>query len=169
MNDQSKALLSVSCIGGLAVLASYVLIAKDYKNHDYWVGIHPNSKTMFYVFWVLAAMGFVWYIVSQLVYPTQDKTGLFSHRTWIRPLLVGIILVCSLLWSIFVYMYYNKKWSKVWTSLVLIFTAISTLLLLAGEAETNAPWYRILGLMLFAITTVLIDAVMWNAKFILKK
>ena len=66
-------------------------------------------------------------------------------------------------------MYYNKKWSKVWTSLVLIFTAISTLLLLAGEAETNAPWYRILGLMLFAITTVLIDAVMWNAKFILKK
>lgn len=169
MNDQSKALLSVSCVGGLAVLASYCFIANDYKNHDYWVGIPQSSKQLFYIFWVLAAMGFVWYIVSQIIFPTQDKAGLFSHGIWIRPFLVGIILLCSLLWSVFVYMYYNKKWSKVWTSLVIILVGIFTLLLLAGEAETNAPWYRILGLMLFAMTTVLIDPVMWNAKFILKK
>tara|TARA_B110000858_G_C17423565_1_gene302209 strand:- start:297 stop:503 length:207 start_codon:yes stop_codon:yes gene_type:complete len=64
-------------------------------------------------------------------------------------------------------MAFNKQWSKVWTSTVLVIVGLSTILLLAGEAEAQAPWHRILGLMLFAITTVLIDPVMWNSKFIL--
>ena len=167
MNTRQITLLSVAGAGGLAVLASYVLIVKDYKNHDYWVGIPESSKRLFYVFWLLAAIGFVWYIVSQVVFPSQDKAGLFSHGSWIRPTIIGVILLCSLLWSIFVYMAFNKQWSKVWTSLVLVIVGLFTLLLLAGEAEAQAPWHRILGLMLFAMTTVLIDPVMWNSKFIL--
>ncbi len=167
MNSKQLTLLSVASVGGMAVLASYVLILKDYKHHDYWVGIPESSKRLFYVFWFLAAIGFVWYIVSQVAFPSQDKTGLFSYGNWIRPTILGIILVCSLLWSIFVWMAFNKKWSKMWTCVVLVVVGLLTILLLAGEAEAQAPWHRILGLMLFAMTTVLIDPVMWNAKFIL--
>ncbi len=167
MDPQQIALVSTVGVGGLAVLASYSLIYLDYTKHDYWVGITQSSQHMFYAFWVLAALGFIWYIVSHVALPTPDHAGLFSYGTWIRPLIVGIVLLGSCLWSVFVWCTFNKQWSKVWASGILVVVGLCTLLLLAGEAEAQAPWYRIAGLMLFAMTTVLIDPVMWNAQFIL--
>jgi hypothetical protein len=160
--------LWIACIFGILILGSYALILKDYKNHDYWVGIPSSSKSMFYVFWVIAAIGFIWYILSYQLFDSKQE-GLFSYKPWIRPLILSIVLFASLMWSICIYMYFNKRWSKVWTVLTLIIVAIGTILLLAGEAESNAPWHRILGLMGFAMTTVLIDPIMWNARFILLK
>lgn len=167
MHPSHLAILIIVLVLGLGVLASYIPIVKDYKNHDYWVGISNSCKTMFYVFWAVAALGFVWYIVSQLIWQTKDTDGLFSYRSWIRPLILSIILIASIMWSLCIYMYFNKKWAKGWTVGSLIVVAIGTILLLAGEAETNAPWHRILGLMCFAMTVVLIDPIMWNSKFIL--
>jgi hypothetical protein len=170
MEPANVALLSLAVLLGIGVLASYYLIYNDYaqnKGHDYWVGIPPECQYMFYAFWILAALGFIWYILNQVIYPTDDDAGLFSHGEWIRPTIVAIILICSILWSVCVWGNFHKGYSKAWTSLTLIVVAIGTILLLAGEAEANAPWHRILALLFFAVNVVLIDAVMWNAKFIL--
>ena len=167
MNPQQVSILVLTSTLGLGVLGSYIPIVKDFKQHDYWVGIPPALQTTFYVFWVLAALGFLWYVASHLFFTQKDDRGLFAYGAWIRPLLIGIMLIGSILWSVFVWGHFNKQWNKGWTVLSLIVVALCTILLLAGEAEANAPWHRILGLMCFAMTTILIDSVMWNAKFLL--
>lgn len=165
--DPITTLLPVTLVGGIATLASYALVIQDYKHHDYWVGIPTAAQALFYGCWVLAALGFIWYIVSHLIWPSNDTAGLFSYGSWIRPLLLGIILACSALWSVFIWLYFNRQASKAWASLAVILTGLGVILLLAGEAEAGAPWHRMLGLLLFAVVTVLVDPIMWNAKFIL--
>lgn len=167
--DPLKTLLPITLVGGLATLASYALVAQDYAKHDYWVGISRPVQYLFYGCWVLAALGFIWYILSHLIWPPNDMQGIFSYGSWIRPLILGLILACSALWSVFIWLYFNKHASKVWASSAVIVTGVSVILLLAGEAEAGAPWHRILGLLLFAVVTVIADPIMWNAKFILYK
>lgn len=163
MDAQQIAVLCVVLVGGMCVLSSYIPVVKDYKNYDYWFGISKPSKTMFYVFWVLAALGFLWYVLSLLLWPLNDAKGLLSYKPWIRPLLLAAILVFSAAWSVLVW----KRVAKAWVVGALVLVAVATILLLAGEAETDAPWHRVLGLMSFAATTVLIDPIQWSAKYVL--
>ena len=167
MNLEQILILCVVVVLGTSLIGSYVPIIKDYTNHDYWVGTSTSSRKLFYVCWVLAAFGFVSYIIPQLVRPLQHRQGVLSYRPWIKPLLLCIILISSMFWSLGIYMYFNANWSKVWSVIPLILVAGTTLVLLAGEAQTNAPWYRLLSLMCFAVTVVLIDPTMWTGSFIL--
>lgn len=158
---------------GAGVLASYIPIAKEQtqKTNDYWLGLDNSARYVFYACWVLAAAGFLWYLGSTIFAKNQpaDAAGLFSYGDWIRPVLVASLLVTSAAWSFFVYQWFHtqKTVYKVLTSTSLVITAGCTILLLAGEAEAGAEWHRILGLLCFALVAVLVDGVMWNARFVL--
>lgn len=175
MDARQIAVLVTSIILGPAILGSYVPIYQDQvaNKYNYWLGVPKSTQTVFYIFWVFAAIGFVTYIVSILAQPLhKDSEGLFRFGPWVQPSLIAILLASSLLWSVCVLQYFRSSAHsvvgyKVGASISLITTAVCTILLLAGEAETNAPWYRILGLLGFACTVVLIDPVMWNARWIL--
>ena len=55
------------------------------------------------------------------------------------------------------------------TSGSLIVTALCSILLLAGQLESQEPsWYATLGLLLFCLVTVLGDGVGWNARFLVR-
>jgi hypothetical protein len=165
MDSQQIAILTSVLVLGPAVLTSYIPIFKDQtqKKYDYWLGAPKSTQIMFYIFWVIAAIGFMWYIISLFVFPITSNHGLFNYGVWIRPTLIGLLLLTSLGWSAFTWLHFHHNYSKVWTSICLILTAICTILILAGEVESKAPWHRILGLMGLATTVVLIDSVMWNA------
>ena len=55
------------------------------------------------------------------------------------------------------------------TSMVLVVTAICSILLVAGTVECKvAKWYALAGILCFSLTTVLADAVGWQASYILQ-
>lgn len=173
MNSSQISTSVVVGVLGAVVLGSYIPIGKDQytKTHDYWLGVPLYTRYIFYGMWVFAALGFLWYVGSTVLGPqVPDTMGLFSHGVWVRPLILGILLLSSAAWSGFVYKWIRTPSTpfKVGTSASLIVTALCTILLLAGEVETNAPWHKILGLVFFAATTVLVDGVVWNAKFLVK-
>jgi len=169
MDAQQVSILVITCILGPAILGSYVPIYQDQKSgkHDYWLQIPSTTQYLFYAFWLLAAIGFIWYVLSVLIWTSNDNAGLFSYGAWVRPVLIALLLIAALGWSLGTWTHFHKGASKGWASASLVVTAICTILLLAGEAESNAPWHRILGLMAFAFTVVLIDPVMWNAKWLI--
>jgi hypothetical protein len=172
MDSQTISILILTCILGAGVLGSYVPIVQDIRNQkqDYWFGISKPIQYFAYSVWILAAIGFLTYTFGFTTHAPKQEKGLFAYgQNWIRPLLIGIALVFSIGWSITTWAHVHFNISKVWSSLCLIITALASILLLAGEVETDTPFFQIMGLLIFTFNTTLIDAVMWNANFILAK
>lgn len=174
MTPEQTAIAVLTFIGGAGVLGSYVPLVMDQRagKYDFWLGIRPDVRHMFYAFWVLAAAGFLFYTMNAAFgEPPVNGAGLFSYAPGIRAGLIGVVLAASILWSVFVVAYARSEPRstvyKILTVACLLVVAVAALLLLAGEAERGASWYVILGLMLFALVPVLVDGVMWNARFIL--
>lgn len=172
MTSEQIAIALLTFIGGACVLGSYVPIVLNAKNFDYWFGTPKNLQNVFYFFWAIAAVGFLIYTMSSVFDPafsTVDKVGLLSYWKPLKPVLIALVLLGSVGWSVGVYAFSKNTTlgSKIATSASLVIVALSTILLLAGEVERSTPWYATAGLLSFAITPVLIDAIGWNSKFIL--
>ena len=163
----------ITVIGGIAILYSYVDIIKSQINgtYDYWFGVPKEIRNMIYVFQVFAAIGFVTYIIDLLIRDLPNK-GIFKNK-YVLPILITLILLFSLLWSLYVQQYAKNKSTLMsyLTPISLVVTAISAILLFAGEFENpeHSKWYNVLGLLFLCIVVVLLDAVGWNANFILKQ
>ena len=170
MDPQTISIFIIASILGAAIIGSYVPIVRDTiaKKYDYWVGLPKYAQYFSYAIWILAAIGFITYIFGFLKQPPQASQGLFSHGTWIRPFIISIALLFSIGWSLTSWTHFHLQTSKAWISISLILVAIASILLLAGEVEADTPSYQVLGLFFFAVNTVLIDGVMWNAKLWMK-
>jgi hypothetical protein len=166
MKPGQVAMLSVCLVLGLLVLLSYGVLLKVNDMATLWQGMSSSNQYVYYAFMILAALGFcafvVWYLTN-----TTEMSGIFKHE-WVAPTAMAVLLCASALWSVFVSL---GKASRAWpvlVSVMLVITALSTIVLVAGTVESNvAPWYALTGILLFGLTTVLGDAVGWNARFIL--
>jgi hypothetical protein len=79
-------------------------------------------------------------------------------------LILCVFFISAIIWPFATY--YKKN---ILVVLSLIFTAISSILLLAGLIEDKNPkWYVVLGSFLLSIVTVLGDGVLWNVNYIYK-
>ena len=171
LTSSQIATTAVAALLGLGTLGSYVpLITDQVKGtYDYWLGFPQSNRTMFYVFQVFAAAGFLTFFADYLKSAPAEQ-GLLSHSPAIVPVVVGVLLAACLIWGIGIvqYMRAPSSWLKWMVAGSLVITGLCSILLLAGYAETKEPkWYVLLGLLLFSIVTVLADGVMWNARFIL--
>jgi hypothetical protein len=171
MNSEQIAIATLVFVGGACVLGSYVPIALNAKKFDYWFGASKNLTRALYVFWAAAAAGFLLYTLSIVFgsYSAPAK-GLFSYWPWTRVVLIALLLAGSIGWSACVYGY-SKSGTTInaaLTSSCLAIVAVATVLLLAGEFERDAPVHTLVGLLLFATTPVLVDAVGWNSNFLLQ-
>ena len=166
MKHGQVAMLSVCLVLGLLVLLSYGVLLKLNDMTSLWQGMSSSNQYVYYAFMVLAALGFcgfvVWYLTN-----TSEMSGIFKHE-WLAPTVMAVLLCASALWSVFVSLGKTNKAWPVLVSVMLVVTALSTIVLVAGTVESEvAPWYALAGILLFGLTTVLGDAVGWNAKFIL--
>lgn len=174
MRIDQKATLAIACVLGAAVLGSYVPIVKDQlsKRYDHWLGLPNDTRYMFYALQLLAAVGFVTFILYYCMKKDEPVHGLFSYNKAIVPSLVGILLLAAVGWSVGSVLHSNRP-SVGSTALVsgsLVVTALCSLLLLAGQFEDQDPvWYVSLGLLLFCLVTVLGDGVGWNARFLMQQ
>jgi hypothetical protein len=78
-------------------------------------------------------------------------------------ILMSTFLVSAIIWPIATT--YKAKATSVAS---LVVTAISSILLLAGLSEDRAPMYVLLSALSLSIVVVLLDAVVWNANYILQ-
>lgn len=164
-------LLVITIVLGLGVLASYIPMIMDIRKNNnsklYW-GLDKQQRIPYYIFMILAVFGFLTFIVYYLDKNNKPKSGILS-KGYSLEILIGLVLVFSILWSVFVY--YSVKNGKnsfrILTVLTLAVVAISSLLLLAGTTmDKDSPPYVIAGILLFCLVTVLGDAVGWNARFL---
>jgi predicted signal transduction protein with EAL and GGDEF domain len=153
---------------GISILISYYIVlgkwskqSDSYTTHPFWFGLDKNIVKILTIFQLLAVIGFLTGTISWLKNP--PKEGIMSRQN-ILFLTIAVFFLSAALWP------YTTYYKKVWLTVsVLIITAISCILLLAGSVEENNPrWYIFLGFLFLCITTVLGDGVIWNANYIKK-
>ena len=141
--------LIVLSVLALILFASYIPIVQQQRSgrFDYWVGM--KNQPLFYSIMGLAAVGFIT-LVSKLK-PTKKNDTLMY-------LIVGFYA----LWSLFIYLYFNKKIQlfKWLTSASLVAVAICSIMLLVESL--NYDWYVVLSAIMVCVVTVLVDCVSWN-------
>ena len=154
---------------GIAVLLSYMPIFKDVKkggSDRYWI-MAPKQRIMYYVMIPLAAIGMIVFIHH---YATKKATTGLLTKKYALEIITALFLVASALWSLTLVAYNktSKKAYKIGCSASLVVAAIASILMLAGTYEdNNSPPYVRISILALCITTVLNDAVGWNARFIL--
>ena len=117
---------------------------------------------MFIVFQVFAVIGFL--VAIHYYYFNQASSGILSYKHGLSGILL-LFFISAIIWPFATYF----KWHWLVTG-SLVTTAIATILFLAGSVEDKSgKWYVVLGLIFLNITTVLGDAVSWNAHYILKQ
>lgn len=152
---------------GFIVLYSYYKFlqdksATDYFSNKYWFNLNKIIIYILFIFQCLAVIGFLVAIISWIVYP--PKGGTFASSSWILFTFVLCFFIFSALWSYFVY---SNNFFMTILSLIIV-AVISIILLAMSVEETNPRWYITLGLLFLCITTVLGDAIIWNANYIHK-
>ena len=150
------------CILGISVLVSYYVYLRtdtqtNYFTHPFWFNMNQNVTKFLTVFQILAMIGFLIAIGSWLIDP--PKGGIMENYLFIT---LVVFFVSAAIWP---FATYNKiEWLSV---LSVVLTAISSILLLAGSIEEKHQRLLIVaGLTFLCITTVLGDAILWNANYI---
>jgi hypothetical protein len=154
------------CFLGIIVLSVYYLYLikdsqADYLTHPFWFDLPKEIVQMLVVFQFFAVIGFIVAIGSWILTPPQK--GIMAGNMLF--LTVAVFLLSAALWPIVTYHNY-----PVLVVISLIITAVASILLLAGSIEEeNVKLFRVLGLLCLCIVTVVADAVMWNANYIIKQ
>ena len=164
---------------GIAILFSYLLVfgnigntfnidgnSYSYIDSPYWLGISKNNIYVIIGFQVLAAIGYIMWIIW-LCTETNYGTSILRFR-WVRSLLVSSFLLSSALWPFSAYYYLISPslsrsllcCSSLWIS------ALSVILMLAGTFEADSPAYATIGILFLSTVVVLADGVGWSARCI---
>lgn len=158
-------LLSILIILGASVLFTYYYVftkrmtPAPYLTHELWLGMPKSTVIVLVIFQVLAAIGFMLGSISWVISP---PVGGIMGSSVSRNVIFALVLIASILWPLSVMW---KIPALVVGSLVVV--AFCAILICAGSVEEyNSRWYVVLGFLLFAITVVLSDGVLWNAKYI---
>jgi hypothetical protein len=157
--------ISILCfLGFIVLLFYYIFLIKDSKNdyitHPFWFNMNPDVIKMLIFFQLFAVIGFILTISLWIINPPKQGIVLGNNLFYI----LICFLVSAAIWPVTTY--YKIHWLVISS---LIFTAISSIFLLAGTVEENpndVRWYKVLGMMCLCLVTVFGDAVLWNANYI---
>ena len=149
----------------LVLLSYYTFLQTDekydsYLNHPFWFGMSPTIIKMLMVFQAFAIIGFLTTIINWIQYP--PKEGIMHDNNLFYT--ISLFLISAAIWPVATQ--YKIHFLAI-SSIIL--TAIASILLLAGtveERKEDIKWYKILGMLLLCIVTVLVDGVLWNANYI---
>ena len=168
--------ISVVLLLGVLILTSYIpVVQSQLKYNKLWFGIDGLTRKYFYFCMILSVIGFGLFFIP-LIKNIDSKTystnqiGLFKNKS-VLPSLLITLLISSLLWSYFI-LKSDKKTFVILASFSLILTALCSILLVAGTVEVKTidtpTFLMMIGLVLFSITTVINDGVIYNAKMLKK-
>ena len=169
LSKSKKVSLSVVAILGFILLLTYIPIVKSHVggSYNYWLGLPKEVLPFAYLFIVLAGLGFLTFLYGYITTP-RPQLGILKYKASV-PVMLSIILLASIGWSLSIYRFAKAPSRSVGVCVCvsLIITAIASLLLLAGSAESlQANPFMYVGMVFFCIVVVLQDGIAWNARFI---
>lgn len=162
-----------TAVGGALVLLTYVAVFRNYTQgymsatHPFWLGYSAPTIRMLVLFQLAAVVGFFLFAIPWL-FIEQPQGGVLSHPAALA-LTLGVFMLASAAWAPSMQralLTRSLAW-KLTSCVVLWAAAASSIVLVAGAAEETRPrWYVMLGVILFAATTVLADGVAYTARTI---
>jgi len=171
LNTNQKIFLAINIVGGILVLASYVIGLKAGKSADIlWGGIQKNIRGVYTISMLVAATGFFLFTIFTFLQLNNIESILpYSLNKNVFNILYLIILSSSMLWIPLVNMMVSNPSTILWISIrfVLILVGLCSLFLLillfkispkpTGFLYTSS----LLGLFWFFIHTGILDAILW--------
>ena len=159
------ALLTLVIFGGIGVFMSYLytfayLQPGSYLTHPMWLKLPTAVIIPFIILQLLAALGFLIGIFNWIL--NKPTSGVFKEHTWLLTCVLCLFFIGAILWGPATYYEYRFV-----STLSLILVALASIMLLAGAAEEKPiKPFPLFGLMALCVVTVLVDGVIWNARYI---
>lgn len=176
METQQVILLVINIIGGAAVVGSYILGLSAQPNgaNALWGGVAPNTRPVYGISMVLAALGyfaFIYFILFRLVPADVNIAGRFGFSLFYAIFLV--ILVPSTFWMPLTNAYVGNSTTATWVEIRTVLALVGlgsiglvwALLSLQTKAPGIAYWLAVMGSSYFAFHTAILDAILWPALF----
>ena len=175
MHPHKRWMLAINVLGGIAVLGSYALGLVNYPGAGdaLWGGVPDALRPAYTVGMFLAALGYLAFLYFLLrLDPDQARIGgRFGYGLFL--LLLVAILVPSALWMpLTIHMVQQPGpgvWAAIWLVLALVGLAavglVGALLWLRPRKPCTAYWAAVVGAILFALHTGVLDALIWTALF----
>ncbi|MDG2304011.1 MAG: hypothetical protein P8R42_05035 [Candidatus Binatia bacterium] len=168
--------IALNIIGGVAVLASYVVGIATHPESSgaVWGGVPEGLQPLYTISMLLAAVGyflFTGYILFSLDTSNVRIFGRFGFRAFSA--IYAAILIPSALWMPLTFQMIETPNSALWLSIRIVLTVVgvASLALIASIATAAPSGARgaralaILGALLFSFQTAVLDALVWPAFF----
>ena len=175
MNRQSRSLIALNIVGGIAVLTSYAigLFSESSVGAALWGGVPERLRPLYTINMFAAAAGyflFTPYIVFRLRPETTRIAGRFGYGLfWI---LYALVLLPSAIWLQLTEAVIAQPsawlWAVVRLDLALVgFGSLGLLvsLLTLGSPVPRGRALAVIGLLPFCLQTAVLDALVWPAFF----
>ena len=169
----SQLATTATVVGGAAVLATYVVVFRNYREgytssaHPFWLGYSKPTIQTLVALQLAAVVGFFLFAIPWL-FIEQPQGGVLGSSAALTVTL-GMFMLASAAWAPCMRQALTTRllsW-KLASCMALWVAAACSIVLVAGAAEENKPrWYVLLGVILFAMTTVLADGVAYTARTI---
>lgn len=163
----------VAILGGMAVLATYVIVFRNYSQgyispaHPFWLGYSKPVIQTLVSLQAAAVVGFFLFAIPWL-FIRQPQGGVLSRPAALAVTL-AVFMAASAAWAPCMEQALQKRtllW-KLAATISLWVAAACSIMFVAGAAEETEPrWYVMLGALLFAATTTLADGIAYSARTI---
>lgn len=176
MTRLQTVLIGIICVGGIAVLGSYV---HGYLTHpevawDIWGGVPESLRPVYTVSMFGAAIGFFPFTLFILLRVDPARFRFVGGQGYGAFLvLYALVLGASAAWMSLTYAMLENPSAALWTAIVIVLgiVAVGSLGILYGvlRIRHRQPvwWYRlaVVGCVLFCWQTVVLDAIVWTYYF----
>ena len=176
LHREKKVLLLINLIAGGSVIASYVqgLLVHPGKSSLLWGNVPSGLLPFYTVSMATAAVGYLIFTGYLIFFVDPDMcniSGRYSFRlfNW----LYGIILAFSSLWMPLTFIMLDKPSALLWLAIRSVLAAVgfgsisflAALITLHPTGPARAYRAALIGCVLFAIQTSILDALVWTAFF----
>jgi hypothetical protein len=175
MARQRLIVLLINAIGGIAVIASYILGLRGEAGADVlWGGVPESIRPVYYVSMILSALGYFAFIYFILVKADPDKVvigGRFGYSLF-YPIFV-LLLGASAFWMPLTNLYVGDPSTGIWIAVRVVLAIVGlasialawALLTLRPGNRGAAYWSAVVGSCYFAFHTAILDAILWASLF----
>jgi len=176
MHPKKGAWLAINLVGGAAVVGSYIhgLSSHPDMREALWGTIPDELKTVYTVNMVLAAAGYFFFSYYYVVRTDADHVRFGEHFGFdLINALYALILVASALWMPLTFAYLESPSPFLWVVVRadLFGVAVGSIGLIAAffamkpRAKGVAGVLALVGLLVFALQTAFLDALVWTQFF----
>ena len=171
MHPQKKLWLVINVVGGVAVLGSYMqgLATHPDTRQMLWGSVPEELQGVYNVTMLLAAGGYFLFSYHFFFRTDPDQTRIGPFGFGLINACYALVLFASTLWMPLTFAYFDNPSNALWLTIRVDLFAVgagSTGLIVAlfsmkPRAEGFAAVLALVGLLLFALQTAFLDAVVW--------